>query len=247
MTGEYAVRAATFLIPLRGTTETRYGDDNAAQIKPRMQEERNGSAVGRRHQDPRGARLEGRAHPAFRRLVVLAEAAGVPQPQGHSVAVASGRPARQRELPAVVPRHQSARPGAGAGARRRGAHREQRHHRASGAGVSRAAPHSERPRERSRGAASPRGRSAPRPAHAELPLRVRAARSAQAGRGAGELRRERHRHRARRSRPPQAGADRRSGSAPPAKASPTNGPAPRRRNSAPSSTSSTARWRRSPT
>src|SRR5580704_485890 len=52
-----------------------------------------GSVGRRRHQDPRGAGLEGRARAALHGLVVLAEAAHLPQPQGHPLAVASDRSA----------------------------------------------------------------------------------------------------------------------------------------------------------
>ena len=102
------------------------------------------------------------------------------------------------------------------------------------------------PRERGRGAAQARGRSASRSAHLELPFRVRAARPAEAGRGAGELRRERLRHRAGRAGIATRTSRSSSGSAPPRKASPTSGRAPRRRNSAPSSMRSTSGWRSRP-
>ena len=75
-----------------------------------------GSACRKRHQDPRGARLEGRACAALHGLVMFAEAACLPQPERHPVGIASCRPDGQREFPALVSRHQSARAGAGAGA-----------------------------------------------------------------------------------------------------------------------------------
>ena len=80
----------------------------------------------------------------------------------------------------------------------------------------------------------------------ELPVRVRAARPAEAGRGARELCRERLRHRAGRARIATRTSRSSSGSAPPRKASPTSGRAPRRRNSAPSSTRSISGWRSFP-
>jgi hypothetical protein len=66
------------------------------------------------------------------------------------VALASDRFAGQREHAAVVSRHQSARAGAGPGARRRRAYREQRHHPISRAEISAAKARSGRPRERGR-------------------------------------------------------------------------------------------------
>src|SRR5580704_7984420 len=139
-----------------------------------------GSAGGRRYQDPRGAGLEGRPRAALHGVVVLAEAAHLPQPQGHSVAVASDRPARLRKHAGVVSRHQSAGASAGAGARRCRAHREQRHHPVSGTDIPGAAADSGRPRERGSGTAAARGRPASRSAHAELSLRLCAARPTEA-------------------------------------------------------------------
>src|SRR5262249_2901085 len=48
-----------------------------------------GSACRKRHQDPRGARLEARACAALHGLVMFAEAACLPQPERHPVGVAS--------------------------------------------------------------------------------------------------------------------------------------------------------------
>ena len=65
--------------------------------------------------------------------------------------------------------------------------------------------------------------------------------------GAEELCRQRLRHRAGRQGSREGRSRSSSGSAPQRKASPTSERAPRRRNSAPSSTRSTSGWRRSPT
>ncbi len=139
---------------------------------------------------------------------MLAEAAHLSQPQAHPLAIAPRRPAHERELHSVVPRHQPARAGAGAGARRRRAHREQRHHRPPGASLPDPAPDPGRASERGGGIAAARGRPASRFAHSELPLRVRPAWPAEIGRGARELCRERLGHRAGRAGPRKGRADR---------------------------------------
>src|ERR1700683_2917653 len=75
-----------------------------------------GPARRQRHQDPRSPWLEWGARTALHGLVVLAETASLPQSEENPVALASDRPAEQREHAAVVSRHQSARAGAGSGA-----------------------------------------------------------------------------------------------------------------------------------
>ena len=152
----------------------------------------------------------------------------------------------QRELAALVSRHQSARAGAGPG------HDGAVHIESNDIiqYLERTFPDAEagsrRPRERGRGAAQARGRSASRSAHAELSLRVRAARSAEARGRAGKLPGQR-RGTVRRPQGPREGdSDRILAARRELKALPTTGRALRRRNFAPSSTRSTGRSAQQP-
>ena len=132
---------------------------------------RHGSARRQRHQDPRGARLEGRARPAFHGLVVLAEAAHLSQSQGHS---------RGSRITSTCRATRTSGRGFSASTRAdwcrcwcttaRCTSRATTSSSYLEQNVPDAEAHSGRPRERGRSSAQARGRSASRPAHSQLPV-----------------------------------------------------------------------------